>query len=118
MPDVASQRLKHWAIETRFGGVVDTDAISEAARQYSEMGGGQVWLLDASSAGNFEFSALPLIEQELARVRDEYRLDRVAVVLPEAVRAYAAFVTVPVGVRRVDFATRDEAVKWIWNGCR
>lgn len=113
---VQSQRIYSWAFETQVVGPISEETIAEAARQFVDAGGAQVWLLDAGQATSFELPALGAISAEVEPLHAR-GLDRIALVLPEPARPFLAFIQVePVAI--YPFESRDQAVEWIRRGCR
>lgn len=114
---VASQRIYGWAFETRIGGPVSGQSVAEAAAQYRQAGGAQVWLIDAGSAEGFAPDALSAIQQHVTAARQQ-GLDRVAIVLPGPAMAFLPAVKASLPVQVHGFESRGSALAWIRGGCR
>jgi len=121
MPDVRSQRIYSWALETALHCVVDGAAIAQAGADYRRLGGAQAWLLDVSEGSpdpKDPLGVLPVIVAEVVALRAR-GLQRVALVAPPIVLVMLADVERQVApVRVYPFGTRAEAIAWFAGGCR
>ena len=125
-PNVISHRLNSWTLETRIANKVDAASVVSAASDYlTLMNGlhpdhGLLWVLDASDASDFEFEALPSI-QENVKILKPVGLDRLAFILTGKAVPFAGFIESSfqgTGVSVFFFGSRQEVLAWIKRRCR
>jgi len=118
---VNSRRIYTWAMETIVTGPVTSEAIRDAAAQYMATGMGQVWLLDATGATDFDIGSLPELREQATHMQHAGGLDRVALVLPAAAQLYKSFIQSALESESLNvtmFDTADAAYAWIASSCR
>ena len=120
---VRSKRIFSWAVGTHVTGPISADAVREAVEQFEQAGGGQVWLLDASSA-DFDLGAVigaaPELKSQIDRLRG-LGLDRIALAMPPDSMVYASMIEGQLSdnfFKVFPFASGDAAMAWLSSGCR